>query len=316
MTASAAASTAAPATPLRDVALVARFELAEALRSRLLLVLLLLFMAGGALGAWGYTKLVGMVESGAAQVMGGPARDKEKPGAMLGDLRHSRSYPDLIRHIVKDPKKADYYASLPPIVIFFGMAAFAFTPWLIVFVSADTIASEVASRGIRFTLLRTSRLSYALGKGLGQAAIVAGVTAACGLVFFLMAWLKLDSFEGAATAAGLLAYWPRVLIYLLPFLAWALFASMATQSANLARVLSLGGTAAMGLLSGYAAVQASLGGPLSVVWKGLGYLLPFGHHEGLEYPPGGELPHDVLVCVALTALYFGAGYFILRRRDV
>ena len=36
--------------------LVARFELAESVRSRLLLVMVLLFVGGGALGAWGYTR--------------------------------------------------------------------------------------------------------------------------------------------------------------------------------------------------------------------------------------------------------------------
>jgi ABC-type transport system involved in multi-copper enzyme maturation permease subunit len=298
------------------VALVARFELAEALRSKLLLVLLVLFMAGGAFGAWGYTKLVSWVESGAATAMGQDSKRSAKPGAMLGKLRESRSYADLVHMIVPEKEKADYYAALPPLVIFFGWAAFAFTPWLILFTSAETIASEVATRAIRFPLLRTSRLSYALGKGLGQAAIMVGVTAACGVMFFLVAWIRLASFEGPATLLGMVSYWPRILLYLLPILAWALFASMATTNANLARILSLGGGFALSIIAGIAAYRASLGGPLAVIWKGLGYLLPFGQRDGLEYPPGGHLPHDVIVCLVLTALYFGAGYAILRRRDV
>ena len=40
---------------VRDVGLLARFELGESVRSRLLLVMVLLFVGGGALGAWGYT---------------------------------------------------------------------------------------------------------------------------------------------------------------------------------------------------------------------------------------------------------------------
>jgi ABC-type transport system involved in multi-copper enzyme maturation permease subunit len=304
-----------PGVFARDTLLVARFELAEALRSRLLVVMVLLFMGGGALGAWIYTALVSRVEQGASMFIGG--KEGEKPGAALGRLRESRSYRELVRAIVHDDeKKADYFAALPPLVIFYGWAAFAFTPWLILFTSAETIASEVASRAIRFSLLRTRRLSYALGKGLGQLAIIVGVTAVSGLVFFGVAWLRLAGFEGSASALGMLSYWPRVLVYNLPVLAFALFASMATASANMARIVSLGGGVALAVLSGIAAMKVSLGGGAAVLWKGVGYLMPFGHTDGLFYPPGGELASDVIVCLALTVAYFGAGYAILRRRDV
>jgi ABC-type transport system involved in multi-copper enzyme maturation permease subunit len=299
----------------RDTLLVARFELAEALRSRLLLVMLLLFMAGGALGAWGYTALVSTVESGAAQFNLG-ARPGEKPGAALGRLRESRSYRDMVHMIVRDEKKADYFAALPPLVVFYGWAALAFTPWLVLFTSAETIASEVASRGIRFTLLRTRRLAYALGKALGQAAIVAGVTAVSGLVFFFVAWLRLAGFEGKATALGMLSLWPRLVLFNLPILAWALFASMATASANLARVLSLGGAVGLAIIGQIAAFGASREGSFALLWKALGCLVPFGHKDGLQFPPGPDFLTDVVVCLALTVVYFSAGFAILRRRDV
>jgi hypothetical protein len=300
----------------RDTLLVARFELAEALRSRLLLVMMLLFMAGGALGAWGYTAFVSTIESGAARFNLGP-QPGEKPGAALGRLRESRSYRDLVHMIVRDDeKKADYFAALPPLVVFYGWAALAFTPWLVLFTSAETIASEVASRGIRFTLLRTRRLAYALGKGLGQAAIVAGVTAASGLVFFFVAWLRLAGFEGRATALGMLGLWPRLMIYNLPMLAWALLASMVTASANLARVLSLGGAVGLAIIAQVTTLAAARGGSLALLWKALGFLMPFGHKDGLQYPPGPDFVTDIAVCLALTVLYFSVGYAVLRRRDV
>ena len=300
----------------RDTLLVARFELGEALRSRLLLVMLLLFMAGGALGAWGYTAFVSTIESGAAHFNMGP-QPGEKPGAALGRFRESRSYRDLVHMIVRnDEKKADYFAALPPLVVFYSWAALAFTPWLVLFTSAETIASEVASRGIRFTLLRTRRLAYALGKGLGQAAIVAGVTAASGLVFFFVAWLRLAGFEGRATALGMLSLWPRLMIYNLPILAWALLASMVTASANVARILSLGGAVGLAIVAQIAALVAARQGTFAVVWRALGFLMPFGHKDGLQYPPGPDFVTDVVVCLALTVVYFCAGFAVLRRRDV
>lgn len=299
----------------RDVALVARFELGEAVRSRLLIVMVLLFVGGGALSAWGYTSTLERIEQGAAQVTGGP--QARRPGGVVSRMRRSGSYRDLLRTFLRDDRKADYFASIPPLVVFFGWASIMFTPWLVLFTSSETIAADVASRAIRFSVLRTGRLSFALGKTLGQAAIVAGVTALQAVTFFMVAWAALSSFEPGATALGLLSYWPRVLLYLLPFLAWAMFASMATASANLARVLALGGAVVLAILSGLSSSTRLRGGPVRDVLLDLaGYLTPIGHSEGLSYPPGGRLAGDVLILLALAVVYFCAGFAVLRRRDL
>jgi ABC-type transport system involved in multi-copper enzyme maturation permease subunit len=302
----------------RDVALVARFELAESLRSRLLAVMILLFVGAGALGAWTYSAFVEQAEEKAAQVLDAPTGGK--PGAAVRRLRDSASYRDVLRFFVRDDRKADYFAAFPPIVVFYAFASFLFSPWLILFTSAETIASEVASRAIRYSLLRTGRLAYALGKALGQLLILIGVTGLAGLVFYVVAWIKLSGFEPGATALGLLSYWPRIVIYTLPFLSWALFASMATASANFARIISLGGAVVLAIASGVASWaqlrQASATvGPMNLLGL-LGVITPFGHAEGFRYPLGGALPADLAICLLLTGLYFCAGFAILHRRDV
>jgi ABC-type transport system involved in multi-copper enzyme maturation permease subunit len=299
----------------RDVALVARFELAESLRSRLLVVMVLLFVGAGALGAWTYSAFVEEAEQRAAQVLHAPTGGK--PGAAVRRLRDSASYRDVLRFFVHDDKKADYFAAFPPIVVFYAFASFLFSPWLILFTSAETIASEVATRAIRYSLLRTGRLTYALGKALGQLLILIGVTGTAGLVFYIVAWLKLSGFEPGATALGLLGYWPRIVLYTLPFLSWALFASMATASANVARIISLGGAVVLAIACGVSiwAQQPQLSAGASALSL-LGVITPFGHAEGFRYPLGGALPADLAICLLLTLLYFLAGFAILRRRDV
>ena len=300
---------------VRDVGLVARFELAEAARSRLLLVMVLMFVGAGALGAWGYTRLIGKIEEKAAVALSAP--QSATPGATVGRMREAQSYRDFLRFFLGDAGKADYFARLPPIVVFYGWAAFLFTPWLLLFTSAETIATDVSSRAIRFSLLRTSRLSYALGKAAGQALILVGVTGLAALVFFFVAWGRLAAFEPGLTAFWLASYWPRVILYNLPFLAWAMFASMVTASANLARIVSLGGVVLMSIVHGLTGASWLRKGPVSeAALDLLRYLTPFGHNEGLGYPPGGGLPADVIVCLALTVLYFAAGYAVLARRDV
>ena len=136
-------------------------------------------------------------------------------------------------------------------------------------------------------------------------------------MFFLVAWAQLAAFEPGTTALWLLSYWPRVVIYNLPFLAWAMFASMVTASANLARIVALGGAVVLAVIHGLAGLRLGAAEPIwATVMDLLGYLTPFGHNEGLSYPPGGALPGDLLVCLALTVLYFAAGFAVLRRRDV
>lgn len=302
-------------TFLRDVALIGRFELAEAVRSKLLMVMVILFVGAGAVGAWQYTELLGTIEENAAKMMNAP--QTRKPGAMARGIQGSTSYRDMIRRMVSDDRKADYYASVPPIVLFFGWVSMMFTPWLVLFTSAETIATEVAGRGIRYSLMRTGRLQYALGKMAGQSAIVAGVTALSAIAFFVVAWIGLGTFDVGPTAVGMLSYWPRILVATLPFLAWAMFASMVTASVNMARIVSLAGAVGLAIISGLAHKKSWRTGPVSEsLLDGVGFLTPFGHTDGLSYPPGGEFAQDLAVCLALTVVYFAAGFAILRKRDV
>jgi ABC-type transport system involved in multi-copper enzyme maturation permease subunit len=301
----------------RDVALVARYELAEAVRSRLLLVVVLLFVGAGGVAAWSFTQLVQSIEDNTARVTGAPTA--KRPGRTMRRIRESGSYRSGLRIFLGDDQKADYFAAIPPIVTFFAYFSFYFLPFLVLFTSAETIASEVASRAIRYSALRTGRLEFALGKGVGQALIIVAVTGLAAVIFFVIAWASLAAFEPAATALGMISFWPRVLLYLLPFLGWALFASMVTRSANVARAVSLGGGVALSIVAGLVGTPPRWlqgGAIVDGLRDVLGYLTPFGHYKGLGYPPGGALAGDVAVCLALTALYFAGGFAILRRRDL
>jgi ABC-type transport system involved in multi-copper enzyme maturation permease subunit len=300
---------------LRDVGVVARFELAESVRSKLIVVMVLLFVGAGTLGAWGYTRVLSKVEENAARALNAPT--VRKPGAVVRRLRDTTTYRDMLRFFIRDDHKADYFARMPPMVVFFGWSTLIFLPWLVLFTSAETVAGDVSSRAIRFSVLRTARLPFALGKAVGQLVLVAGVTVLAALSFYVVGWSSIDGFEAAATAGGLLSYLPRILLYLLPFLAWALCASMLTASANLARIVSLGGAVALFILGGVAEAKRQTAGPIAAsLWEAALYLTPFPHDEGLTYPPGGALLSDVAVCLALTAVYFSIGFAVLRRRDL
>ena len=50
----------------------------------------------------------------------------------------------MLKFFLGDEQKAAYYADLPPIVVFFGWAAFLFTPWLVLF----TVGRDHRHRGV------------------------------------------------------------------------------------------------------------------------------------------------------------------------
>ncbi len=300
---------------LRDVGLVARFELGEMLRNRALVVLLLLFVGIGSLGAWGFTALLETTERNAAKVTG--VETAKKPGKIARGLMQTRSYREMLRLFLGSEAKADYFAAIPAIVVFFGWASFKMTPWLVLLTASETIATEVGSRSARFSLLRTGRLPFALGKMAGQAAIVVGAIGVTAMAFYAVAWSALDGFEHGRTALGLLGLWPRVVLYTLPFLAWAMFASMATANPRTAQGLAMLGALAMSVLEGFASSPRYRSGPVSNgLWDLALLLTPFGHDKGLAYPPGGAFASDVAICLGLTVLYFSLGYAVLRRRDL
>lgn len=300
---------------LRDVRIIARFELGEALRTRLLVVMVLLFVGGGGLSAWGFCKFLERMEAVAAKALAAP--QARKPGATLESMRRSPMYRDLMRAAAGDDDKAAYFSSLPPMVLFYAWITLALTPWLVLFTSSDTISTEVASRSIRYTMLRTGHLEYAVGKFIGQAVIVAGVIVLCGLTFYLVSWGFLSRFDHAETLGGIVAFWPRIFVHTLPFLGFALLASMLTSSGNLARVGAMGGAILLAILSGLAGWDRIRGGGVSdAIWDLVTYLTPFDHSGGLLYPHGAVFWTDVVVCLALTVVYFGLGYLRLRKRDL
>jgi ABC-type transport system involved in multi-copper enzyme maturation permease subunit len=300
---------------LRDVRLIAGFELGESLRTRLLMVMVLLFVGGGALGAWGFSKLVSQIEQKTAQVTG--ADPAERPGTTLKRARDAGSYRELVGFFVADKERADYFAALPPIVVFFGWSALLFTPWLILITAPETIASEVATRSIRYAALRTGRLEFALGKMAGQALILAGVTALSALAFFVVAATTMAGFEAGATLTGLAATWPRVFCYNLAFLGWAMLASMITASANLARVVAIAGSIGLAIVAALAGANfIRTNVVITAAADVVRFLTPFQHREVLAYPHGAGFWVALGACVGLAALYFAVGYWFLRRRDL
>jgi hypothetical protein len=182
-------------------------------------------------------------------------------------------------------------------------------PLLAVLGGFNQYAGDVASRGIRFQLLRTERANLYFGRFLGATAY-AGLTLAFLLLtvvaFFalrveLYSWGELMAWG----ARGLLA----LLLLLLPYLAFTGLFSATVDSPFGALVVSslpIVGVPIVALFAGMKWEWAA-----HVKW-----LLPWGFQSSLLHPDPARFLLAAFGCLAYTALYLAAGYRLFSRRDL
>jgi ABC-type transport system involved in multi-copper enzyme maturation permease subunit len=321
-------------TPLRDIGLVAAFELREMLRSRRALAVLALYLLAAAFTAYVFVTVLERIQEAtrnpAALITGAQDNAPGRPGGRRGGPIFAPSPADkpsqgiltqrnspfnrVIFSAVTEPEAREFLEKQPPIVLFFTLTSFIFVPLLIMITSAETIAQEHQSRGVRFVAMRTGRAEFALGKTVGQAAMLGLVTLLAGLMCLVIAAWKLHDFEWGAGLRSLLVFWPRVAVFGLPFLGIAMLCSMNTGSAMMARAAGLVGLA--GLFVSHQLVEQfvdSLAGPLLVV---LDFLAPYSHRDDLWSPSLNTVGPQLLVLVGLTLGYLCVGLIFYRRRDL
>jgi hypothetical protein len=139
--------TDAPAQPgrrlLRDVAVVAWQELADALRSRRALVVLLLFFLGSVAGTLLSIKFIHTVEKSLSGVLGLEAGTGT--GGTTATLWKSQWFRSTVTNMVDDKSLAEALLNVPPLSLFFSVIAFLFTPMLVMLTAAPRLAEEIWS---------------------------------------------------------------------------------------------------------------------------------------------------------------------------
>jgi len=287
---------------LRDTLLIARFDLAESLRTRRALALSTLFLLTAFGLAFAYTEAV------------------ETARRAIGDERilqgvANTAYERLLLSLADgDRRVARFMAEQSPVALFLVKMATWFVPILVALTCAEGIASDLGSRAARYTLLRTSRLSFALGKLLGQALLVLVVLGASAVVFLMVAVSRTGGFDLVGAATGIVRFSPFVVSHALCFVALAALASQLVSSPAAARALALALLVAAFLLLAAPALVRWLGLPSAFGW--VSELSPFSHH-GLAFAPHPAMrAAGALVYLCLASLFFGMGYLRLRSRDV
>ncbi len=222
---------------VRDAGIVARFELAESLRSRRALVLLMLHIAGSVASTLVFIEILGEIEAALANTLGVAATST--PGTMSGTLMKSDAFLDVVTGLVGNPTVAAEVVAIPPVALFYGATALFVVPVLVALGSSDVIAAERATGSIRYALFRTDRTSWVIGKFAGQAALLGIGIAGGAAAVWVTGLSELAEFDMLANALWLARLGGRAWIFGLCWLGITLGVSQLTRSVHWARGLAV-----------------------------------------------------------------------------
>jgi ABC-type transport system involved in multi-copper enzyme maturation permease subunit len=301
---------------MRDVLLVARFELLRSLRTWLALALSVLYTLIMAGVAWGFTRFLRIAENAVADGLMVP--HTRRPGALLDRVLEEGQLMSVLIELVGNEELVLLWLERPILVIVFMAFGLVILPFLSAFTSAESISADLRSRGVRYECLRTGRFEFVLGRFCGQIGLmlVAVLLSVCGVwVVGMVAMVGNDPLE---LALHLLWASSRLIVFALPFVAIGLACSQLSASPNLARTLAMAVVLVTLVLVAVAQVKLELEGVdgwRGIAWDLVRQALPWGWraerwHQGWSAWTGGV----VLVAQSLAFLWTGLLHF--RRRDL
>lgn len=291
----------------RKLACVARFELAEALRSRLIVVVLALYGAGAALGAYIFAKALQAAEAAVREQMFGTLGAHRVPD----DLVRREALPRVISFLVADEALARELSSVAPLALFYGFMALNLVAPLVLLTSGGLHSGDLASGAARFVLTRCDRLTWVCGKWLGHAVLL-GV----GLGVGAAATALVAGLQGGIDAGSgfwLLRASARAWVYGLAYLGLFSWVALAVRVPSRARSLSL--LLLFGLWIGHSICEGGYFAERLPALRYLVWLFPARYELALWSPSWAS---SVPALLALLAIGLGAlalGHAMFRRAD-
>lgn len=296
---------------LRQVWHCAAYEWLDALRSRRALVVLLLYLTAAICNMYWSINLLSRLERELSSVLQLP--ESSQTGVVSQTLWQSKPFQRMIRHTVRDKLVLRDITGKHPVELIYAWFAFFYTPLLVVLVAGNRIAEELGSGAVRYAIFRTSRLSWSLGKFLGQLWVVGLALLLSGASAYLVAAIRVHSISPQMLPN--MVFWSlRAWIYSIPFLGLALGLSHLTRSASKATV---SGIIAIALCFALAIALRHFTTPTG--WRSylpqVGLLLPDGHRMLLWRNSPAALLNATTWLVTLAFCYLMTGCALFNRRD-
>lgn len=298
--------------PLKTLRIIAGNELADSVRSRRVIVMVLLYLVGAMAATALFIKFLESVETQLVHSLGLAAPNNA--GSVTATLWKSDMFRHTLTKLIGDRGLAESLLAIPPLALFYGWLSFAFTPVLVMLTASTRIAEEIATGSVRFVMFRAARSQWCLGKFAGQAVQIFGALLLSAAGAWVVGFFRMHSFEPLATAQFMLVFAVKAWIYALPFLGLALAISQLFSTPNLALAFGFISLVAMSVLSGVSKWLAGDGWRRA--WDIVNALTPGGHRQNLWWGDAEHLLPATVFLLALGAAYLLAGYARFSRRDL
>jgi ABC-type transport system involved in multi-copper enzyme maturation permease subunit len=299
-------------TTFRNTWAVAWHELADSIRSRRAIVLLILYVLGAVASTLLFVKLLHTLENQLEKTVG--VAEAQKVGGTTSALWKNTEFKEIMTHLIGSRDAADRLLSFTPLALFFGWLSFTFTPLLVMLMSSARISEEIWSGSVRFVMFRTSRLSWCAGKFAGQALQLLAALLLSALAVWVTGWCRMAFFAPLPNALGLLAFALKGWVYSIAFLGLATGISQVVASPNVATALGFAAMVVAGILSSVAGWMKSE--PWQTIFETVAMLLPGGHLMDLWLTDLAHALPATLFVLCLGAAYALAGFVPFSRRNL
>jgi ABC-2 family transporter len=290
----------------RKLGIVTRFELGEALRSRLVVVILTLYGAGAGLGAYLFAKLLAAAEEAARAAL-----PEALAANVPADLLRRQAFPRVLSSLIDNEALRAELSNIDPLALFYGFMALHLVAPLVLTTSGGAHAGDLSQGATRFVLTRCDRLSWSLGKLLGHAALLGVGLLVGALVTAVVASLQARLDVGSVVWLIRAAF--RAWVYGSAYLGIFSGVSLVARTPSRARALSV--LLLFGLWLGHSLSQAEFVPQRAPGAQYLGWLFP-AHYQLLLWSPDwlDSLP-AILALLAIGSAGFALGFWAFARGD-
>ncbi len=318
---------------MRDIGLVAGFELREMRRSRRAFFVVAMYLLVAAFATYNFVRILNLTQNFNQSPPQWRQRDVRGPTdpARVAQAPVPRSAPgagpsqgaffsrwspfrNILSDQVNNEQTMDFLMKKPLIMLYFMLVCLFAVPILIMITASESIAQEHQTRGVRFTALRTGRVEFVVGKVLGQGLLMAVVVLLSAVLCMAMGAWKLQDFEWGPAISAMLVFWPRIVAFCAPFVGLAALCSMNCSSALAARAFALISMGALLMVHELTSFYSDT--PLASFFSTLDQFEPYSHQAALWTATYAMVGPAMAALAGLTVLYVGIGLIFYSRRDL
>ena len=288
------------------------YEWFDAVRSRRVLVALLLYMAAAACTMHWSISILGNLETQLADILQLP--QSSRTGVISTTLWKSKRFQDIMSHMVQNGSVYRDIFGNHPVELIYAWLLFFYMPMLVVLVTANRIPEEVGSGSVRYVMFRSTRGAWVLGKFFGQLSLIALAVLCSGVCAYLVALIRLGRHVPPGILLNMLVWAAKAWVYSVPFAGLVMGLSLFTKSSGKSTIIGL-----LAILACFVVTVMAVHFSAYTGWRSflpyLAAVLPTDYEMLMWRKSFIPLATGTATLISLGFFYLGIGYFFFRKRD-